>query len=318
MDYQTNLTNEAESTEGTDETNPVGERVLTPEQTQSQPEETSLTEDIVQERKVVDELEAKIRNGYFKTKDELFEEMVNIRNNGMVQILHNGKMRELLDLFDQLKAAEELPLDTNQYQHVSAEHKELIISNQEDRVLTTLEGDKSLKEEFANTQNEILANSNDGQTNAAEVFANMADYKKEEPKFISLLEASSHEEIDLEVLKKISFLISKKQINVHSFRINIETGMFYNIDTHEIFEVRKNENTHEYALYVNNEQQYQPLQEHEEEITRDQEGQNKNKPKVRVRTLPAANMHGFTKISFLIINIITFIALAAVAVILYK
>lgn len=276
----------------------------------------------------INDLEQKVKNNYFKTKDELFEEMVKLRNNGMGAILDNRKMRELLDLFDSLKSKEETPLDMQNYKSVELENTDLIVSKTDDRVLTTLEGSSAFTDEFTQKQNEILANSKDGVANADAVFESMANHEKEESTLIPLSEAPLHNGISIEILKKISFFTSNIYIDPRVFKVDIEKGIFYNTETSEVLEVRKNEQTNQYEIYSGKEKIYGNNSIDNQEPTLNSETQEEekayedrlNKPKVRIKKpeFTRPQMMGFTKISFLVINIITFITLTILAIILYK
>lgn len=274
-------------------------------------------------------IEQKIRNNQFESKEQLFEELVNLRNSGVGEVLNNQKMRELLDLYDSMQSKEKTPLDMKNYASVDLESQDLIVSKEADRVLTTLKGTSEFNNEFTQTQNEIIANNKDGMVSADAVFEKMANHQKEEITLIPLIESISRDDIDIEILNKIRFFITNSYINPYSFKVDVKNGIIYNVETNEVFEVRKNENTNQYEVYRENEKIYGKDIENsvEPELVNETEQEEMtyesrlNKPKVRVRKkedYPHANNAAFTKIGFLLINVVTFGLLVAMAILLYK
>lgn len=278
------------------------------------------------DHEIINNLEQRIKNNQFKSKDELFEEMVMLRNRGMGASLDNKKMRELLNLFDSMKATEEMPLDMQNYTSVGLENKDLIVSKTDGRILTTLEGTSAFSNEFMQKQNEILANSKDGMVNADAAFESMANHQKEESSLIPLTEAPLRDNIDLDILRKISFFMSNSYLDPNVFKIDIENGIFYNIETSEVYEVRENKDTNKYEIYKGNERFYgsnsisnnEPSLEGEKNQEEMSYEERLNKPKVRIRKKEDSPYMGFTKLSFLIINVITFGLLITMAILLYK
>lgn len=135
----------------------------------------------------------------------------------------------------------------------------------------------------------------------------MINQQTNDLKLISLPEAIAREDINIEILNKLRFLITNKYINPYVFKINLETGIFYNIETNEVFEVIKNTNTNQYEIRKDSEKTY------EEQLT------NKN---IKVRRLEKISPHmgnaAFTKVGFLIINILTFSILTTMIILLNK
>lgn len=206
------------------------------------------------------------------------------------------------------------------YKGVGLEEQSFIISTQTDQILKTMEGHEDISKEFKEVQNEIIANSNDAKTNADTIYNHMANNQKEEINLISLYEVFTKNNIDIEILRKIKFFISNKYINPYSYKVDITNGIFYNVETSEILEVRKNPNTNEYQIYKGSEIVYgdsyqnEEQQEKTDDLIRDtneeeQLHENRNKPKTRVLRYPQSNHYGnaaFSKIDFLLLNIIIF------------
>jgi len=285
------------------------------------------------DKAVVNDLEKRIKNNQFKNKEQLFDEMVKLRNSGVGAALDNRKMRELLNLFDSVQKKEDLPLDMKNYKSGEFNDNKLIISKEADRVLTTSEGQVSLVEEFKQKQNEIMANNKDGISNADDVFENMAKYQKGEMSLISIIDAVLLDNISLELLDKIKFFIANSNLNPNIIKIDIKSEVFYNIETNETYEVRDSEDTNEYKIYKDNikitdinspkkiENEDDNKLEYEQEPEPMEYESNLYKPKTRVRKKDNHSHMGnaaFTKIGFLIINIITVSLLATMAILLYK
>ena len=127
----------------------------------------------------IEELENQIKSDKFQSKEELFEKLVELRNNGMINIIDNQKMRELLDLYDQTHKKIETPLDTQNYASATVENTNLIVSKQNDRILQTTKDTETFEEEFKQEQNELSVQSENGTTNAEEVFRSMTNKKIE-------------------------------------------------------------------------------------------------------------------------------------------
>lgn len=289
---------------------------------------TVKTESNVQTRDemILKNLEMRISNNQFASKEELSQYLLSLKNRGIIlqSVLTNEKIQELLDLFDKTNKKDEIPLDIQEYTSVGLEHQDLIISKQTDQVLKTLEGTSSFEAEFKQTQNEIIANKDDGLANADTVFKQMASHQKEELKLISVVEATYRDDINTEILNRIKFFITNRYINPYSFKVDVKNGVFYNIETNEVYEVRKNQNTNQYEIYKGSEMVYGEA-EKQLEHDKDEEKQNyesKNNPPKTRKLVPQPTSHNnqaaFTKVGFLIINIITFTLLITMIILLNK
>lgn len=289
---------------------------------------------------IVLRIENQIKNNHFNSKEQLSKYLVDLKNNELYQTeLSSEKIEELLNLYDSLNKQDEMPLDMKQYADVSLENQDLIVSKETDRVLKTLDNPSNLDHEFKQTQNEITANSMDGLTNANTTFEHIADHKKEEISLISIEEAIKRNNIDMEILNKIKFFITSININLSVFRVDIESGIFYNIETDEVYEVRKNNITNQYEIYKGLELVYgenttqtskddnQNLEndssqlEHETDSEQMTYETRQYQPKVRKLTKPISSSYNnaaFTKIGLLIINIITFSLLILMIILLNK
>lgn len=272
-------------------------------------------------------LETQIKNGQFTSKEQLAHYLTNLRNRGLLQI-NNEQLAELLNLYDSLHKTEEVPLDMQNYASIALEDQDLIVAKATDRVLQTLEGTEAFNTEFQQTQNEITANTQDGLANADTVFNHMANNQKVEMTLVPVTEAISREDIEIEILNKIKFFITSAYVNPYSFRVDISSGVFYNLDTSEVYEVRKNTDTNQYEIYRGGELVYGEAltQEEEPEKTQEHDAEKvyedrRYKPKVRARIKEPSRYMGnaaFTKIGLLVINIITFALLTAMIVLLNK
>ena len=135
------------------------------------------------------------------------------------------------------------------YKGVSLENQNVVVNQKDDVILKTHNSNNELPKEFKNIQNEITANHQDGLANADMVFDYMRENLKEELNLISLSEAIKRENIDVEILNKIRFFISNQYVDPNLFKIDLNTGIFYNIEENSVFEVRKNEQTGNYEIY---------------------------------------------------------------------
>ena len=262
----------------------------------------------------IPDIESQIKNNQYKSKDELADHLLDLRKKGLLNI-DNRQIKELLDMFDNLHQKTDANLDMSNHSAVSLENEDIIISQNQDRILTTLEGTTGYIDEFKSTQNEIISNNGEKNVNADQVFEKMATQEKEELSLITLDEAFIHPNISTELLMKIKFFVTNILVNPNIFRINPQTGIFYNIENNEAYEVRKNEDTQAYEIYRGNEKIYGsnkiPKQENNEP-TQEEELTNENtlnKPKVRrlVPQKPSTPNAAFTQIGFLVISIVTLI-----------
>lgn len=276
---------------------------------------------------LVIQLEEKIRNKGYASKEELVAYINNLKNNGMpASIMSPEKEKELLQLYDELNPINKNELNLENYKGVNLENQNVIVAKEQDALLKTDFSNANLTQDFKNNQNELTAMGNDGLANADEVFKYMRDYKKEEMNLISLSEVPQRDNIDAEILNKIKFFLSNKYINPYEFKVDPNTGIFYNIETDEVLEVRKNSQTGKYELYKGSEKVYgeeptnEESNEQENELKEDSPEEemayeNKN---VKVKRLikPTINNNAFVKSSLLFITCI-FISLVLSMILLY-
>ena len=254
------------------------------------------------------DLENKIKNNDFKSKEDLNRYIVNLKQRGFISSNDNHKIEELLNLSDKLNMKTDHQLNMNGYKNVSIDNQELIVSTNDDRILKTNTNHGEMEKEFKQVQNEIIA-SNQELVNANDVFEKIADTKKEEVKLLSMSEVFNKDNIDLEILQKIRYFITNKYINPYDYKVDIESGIFYNISTDEVLEVRKDSETNEYKIFRGTEIVY----ENESQVLeKEEEGQSYEKTNIKVRKLVKENNRifnnaAFSKISFLILNIIIFV-----------
>lgn len=281
------------------------------------------------------QIENQIRNDQFKSKEDLSQYLTMLTESGQPnQEVEKEQIKKFLDLYDSMHSNDQT-LNLEQYKGANLGEQNYIISMKDDKILKTNEQTEKMNEEFSKLQNEITANNKSGMVNADDVFQKMAETQKEELNLISLTEAISMDNIDLEILQKIRYFINNKYINPYEYKIDLESGLFYSIVTKEIFEVRKNEETNEYELYkggeiVYNQKEQEETNEQELEYQTEEEKElyenrtNKEDLKyVKKRVLTKQtdypnNRAAFSKMSFLIVSIITFVTLITMIIILNK
>lgn len=281
-------------------------------------------------------LEQQIRNNNFKSKEELNNYIIYLKNNLIPSnILSNEKVLELLNLYDSMHQNDIPELDMRNYKGSSLNDQNFIISTQNDTVLKTNSTNEDLNKEFKQVQNEITSSqTQDELANSDIVFAEMKENRKEELTLLSINEVLQRDDIDSEVLRKIKFFIKNEYINPYSYKVNINTGIFYNQETKEMFEVRKNPQTGNYEIYKGSEVEYSKENETDEhskeslEVNNgfEDEEQEKNKdtdeqqmlykPKVR-RLIKPTNLNNaaFVKSSFIVIGICVFSVILALILI---
>lgn len=281
-------------------------------------------------------LEQQIRNNNFKSKEELNNYIIYLKNNLIPSnILSNEKVLELLNLYDSMHQNDIPELDMRNYKGSSLNDQNFIISTQNDTVLKTNSTNEDLNKEFKQVQNEITSSqTQDELANSDIVFAEMKENRKEELTLLSINEVLQRDDIDSEVLRKIKFFIKNEYINPYSYKVNINTGIFYNQETKEMFEVRKNPQTGNYEIYKGSEVEYSKEHETDEHSKESLEGNNgfedeeqeKNKdtdeqqmlykPKVR-RLIKPTNLNNaaFVKSSFIVIGICIFSVILAIILI---
>lgn len=254
------------------------------------------------------DLENQIKNNNFKSKEDLNRYIVNLKQRGFISSNDNQKVENLLKLYDELNSHTNNPLNMEGYKNVSLENQELIVSTNNDRILKTDSNHGEIEKEFMQTQNEMTANRQE-LVNTNDVFEKIADTKKEEVTLLFISEVFNKDNIDLEILQKIKFFITNKYINPYNYKVDIQNGIFYNIETNEVLEVRKDSETNEYKIYRGSEIVY----ENESQVLeKEEESKNYEKKNIKVRRLVKEdnrtfNNAAFSKISFLILNIIIFI-----------
>lgn len=277
--------------------------------------------------KLISNIQIQINNNVFKSKEDLYKYLLSLKQQGTNILLTEKDIEELLKLYDELHLQSEIPLSMENYSNKSINDRNFIVSESDDRILRTTGNSTDFIKEFKNTQNEIMAYKQDGTTNSQEVFNKIAETKKEELTLIPLYEAIRSQMIGQELLYKIKFFITRAQINPYEYKVDIETGIFYNGETNEVYEVRKNENTNQYEIYISGEIKYDNttnIEESQETLQNDKDEEkmyeeSRNKPKTR-KLIPPRNLNNaaFTKIGFLILNIISFIIISISIIILNK
>lgn len=271
-----------------------------------------------------------IRNNNFKSKEELNNYIIYLKNNLIPsEVLSNEKVLELLNLYDSIHQNDNPKLDMRNYKASSLSNQNFIISTQTDIVLKTNSSNENLNNEFK-IQNEITSSQTQNElANSDIVFAEMKKNRKEELTLLSINEVLQRDDIDSEVLRKIIFFINNEYINPYSYKVDINTGLFYNQETKEMFEVRKNPQTGNYEIYKGSEVEYSKASENEEHSNESLEGNNDfeenedidekrmlYKPKVR-RLIKPTNLNNaaFVKSSFIVIGICIFSIILAIILI---
>ena len=276
-----------------------------------------------------------IRNNNFKSKEELNNYIIYLKNNLIPsEGLSNEKVLELLNLYDSIHQNDNPKLDMRNYKASSLSNQNFIISTQTDKVLKNNFSNGDLNKEFQKIQNEITSSQTHNElANSDIVFAEMEKNRKEELTLLSINEVLQRDDIDSEVLRKIRFFINNEYINPYSYKVDINTGLFYNQETKEMFEVRKNPQTGNYEIYKGSEVEYSKARETEEHSNESLEGNNDfeedqeinkdidekqmlYKPKVR-RLIKPTNLNNaaFVKSSFIVIGICIFSIILAIILI---
>lgn len=268
-------------------------------------------------------LEEQIKDNQFKSKNELIERINKLKEYGRIPADDSYKeVMKLLDLYDSLNKVNDIPLDTDKYKSVQVEDANVIISTAEDKMLRTMDEVSSISDEFKQIQNQMVASSKDGMVNADNAFNHMANYQREEVKFLSIDEVFLRDDVDVEILRKIKFFLENKYIDPHDYKVDIVNGLFYNSDTDDVVEIRKNDVTLEYEMYRNNKLVSGNNRRMEEDMGYEDTKEEldygaRQNVKVKKLTLNNNNM-AFSKIGFLVLNIATFIAVLTMLVFLYK
>ena len=269
-------------------------------------------------KNILYQLEQKIKDNQFESKEELVDYINKLKSEGMpTEILTEQKIAEYLDLYDSLNIKDMNSLDMSNYAGAKLEKQNVIISKQDDVLLKTENTPDKLPEEFKKNQNELTAMQDDGLSNANEVFDYMRNYKKEELDLVTIEEALNRDNIDSEMLQKIKYFVTNKYVNPYSYRINLENGVFYNIETEEVLEVRKDETTGKYSIYKSGQKVYGDVPENaeEEDVKKETEEEEKEHEKekedIKVKRLikPELNNNAFVQggLLFVICIIVAFL-----------
>lgn len=264
-------------------------------------------------------MEENIRNGRFDSKENLVRYINELKEKNIpTYILTNEKITEFLNLYDELSSKSNFKLDIQNYKGASLDDQNFIISTEDDKVVKTSNSSEELVEEFKKTQNQMTAKGDDGLANADMVFDNMRKYQKEELSLMSLSEAIEKDNVSFEILNKIKFFVSNEYVNPYSYKVDVNNGIFYNVETNEVLEVRKND-LGNYEIYKGGERQFKQFDdgnsignefssdENNEEKVKDTDedimAYDKKNVKVRRLTKPINNNHAFIKSSLIVICI---------------
>ena len=267
------------------------------------------------------EIKKKITENEFASKEELTEYINKLKKNGIPEnILTPEKITEYLDLYDSLNPELDPSLDLQNYKGVNLENTSVIVGVEQDVILKTDHENGEMIKEFRENQNELTALTEDDLANADETFEHMREHKKEELNLVPLNEAINKENIDIETLNKIRFFVTNKYINPNSYRVDIENVIFYNLETNEVLEVRKNEETGEYEIYKGGEKVHgdsSPENELETDTNEEKMSYESKDVKVKKLTKPIDDNSAFIQSSLLFI-ICTTLGLILSAIMLIK
>ncbi len=196
---------------------------------------------------VIKEIENRIKSNSFKSKEELVNYLNSLRQNNQIDInLLNERYMSLLKLYDDTMTASD-SLNISNYKDASLEDKNFIVSSNDGRVLES-NSNTPLKEEFESVQNEMAVNGENGIANADQVFNYMEKYKKTEASLMPLSNLNINI-IDADMLEKIKFFISNNRNNIFDYKVDISRGLFINVNTNDIYEVRKNPETGQFEIF---------------------------------------------------------------------
>lgn len=196
---------------------------------------------------IIKEIESRIKSNSFNSKEELVNYLNSLRQNNQIDInLLNSKYMELLKLYDDTRTTSD-SLDISNYKNMSLRDKNYVVSSTNGRVLES-NSDTTLKEEFETVQNEMAVSGDNGSANADQVFNYMEKYKKTEASLMPLSNLNLNI-IDAEMLEKIKFFVSNNRNDVFDYKVDITSGIFINVNTNDIYEVRKNSETGKLEIY---------------------------------------------------------------------
>ena len=196
---------------------------------------------------VIKEIENRIKSNSFNSKEELVNYLNSLRQNNQIDInLLNERYMSLLKLYDDTMTPSD-SLNISNYKDASLEDKNFIVSSNDGRVLES-NSNTPLKEEFESVQNEMAVNGENGIANADQVFNYMEKYKKTEASLMPLSNLNINI-IDADMLEKIKFFISNNRNNIFDYKVDISRGLFINVNTNDIYEVRKNPETGQFEIF---------------------------------------------------------------------
>lgn len=196
---------------------------------------------------VIKEIENRIKSNSFNSKEELVNYLNSLRQNNQIDInLLNERYMSLLKLYDDTMIASD-SLNISNYKDASLEDKNFIVSSNDGRVLES-NSNTPLKEEFESVQNEMAVSGENGIANADQVFNYMEKYKKTEASLMPLSNLNINI-IDADMLEKIKFFISNNRNNIFDYKVDISRGLFINVNTNDIYEVRKNPETGQFEIF---------------------------------------------------------------------
>jgi len=270
-------------------------------------------------QRIILNLENAVKTERFESKEQLNKYMNDLieKNRIPETYLSPETRKRLLNLYDEHHQKDQASLDMDNFKESNLDTQATIINKQEDIILKNNDKDKELIDQFKEIQNQMSSMTVDGLANANIVFDNIKDNKKEQINFLSISEAINRENIDKEILNKIKFLISNKTINLYSYKVDIDSGIFYNEETKEVYEVIKNEQG-QYEIKKGAEVVYngEEPEEHvekqisnsEEEMIEYNESKNYQQANVKVRRLiPQSNNNkAFIRSSLLVFGIMIF------------
>lgn len=257
---------------------------------------------------VLSNLESKIKNKEFKTKAELSEYLSKLRSEGIPNdILTVEKITELLNLYDSVNQTLDDSINLENYKSVTLEKKNVVVATEKDVILKTDKSNSETPEEFKSAQNELTAIAGEGLANADEAFDYMRK-TKEELQLMPVSEALNKDNIDVEMLNKIRFFVTNKDIDYKDYQIDVERGVFYNAENDDVLEVRENEKTGQYEIFRGGEKMYSNEQteepktnenDNELELDKDEEKLTDEKNKLYTRKLVPPKENGLDNSAFI-------------------
>jgi len=129
---------------------------------------------------------------------------------------------------------------------------------------------------------------------------------EEIPELVALTDIVYIEQVEKELLYKVKFFITNSGMNINAFAVNLNNSLFYNTETNTIYEVRKNpENGKQYEII--NKSEKAKLFKHKVKTK-----------KLDNQTTSNIQNAAFTRVGFLVINILTFAMLTTMIILLNK